>query len=101
MGGPDVACQFKEMPMLHVFVAYFPPCPLLTFKNAHVYGHYIFQAHAVVTKAHVTLLNIRNAHVALLILRVKGHICQQDALYPFFIMCFHGWERPTVVSWQA
>ena len=26
MGGPDVACRFKEMTMSHVSVAYFPQC---------------------------------------------------------------------------
>ena len=43
LDGPDVACRFQEMPMSHVFVAYFSLCSLLVLRNALVPCHYIFQ----------------------------------------------------------
>ena len=34
--GPDVVCQFREMPMLHVSVALNFPCPLLNSRNLNI-----------------------------------------------------------------
>ena len=40
MGGPDVACQFFKMAMLHV--SYFPSCSMSNLINSHVSCHYLF-----------------------------------------------------------
>ena len=49
------------------------PCPLSNSRNCHVPCHYLFGPHVAVAKVHVTMLNLRNGHVALLMLGVYGH----------------------------
>ena len=56
-----------SLPMLmsHVLVTYLPTCPMLMLCIVYVPCHYIFQANTVITNAHVSLFNLRNACVAL------------------------------------
>ena len=70
------------MGMSHVSVAYNSPCPLSILRNSYVTCHYLFRPHVNVVKVHVALSNLRNGHVALSILGVKGHSRQAHHLYP-------------------
>ena len=64
-----------KMPMMHALVAYFSLCPLSILCKGQVSCHYLCQANVNVTrlKVYVALSNLRNAHVALSIVRVTGH----------------------------
>ena len=49
------------------------PLPLSNLRNDHVPCHHLFGPHIAVANVHVALSNLRNSHVALLALGVKGH----------------------------
>ena len=73
MGVPNVACQFLEMTMSHVSVAYFPQCHMSNLRNGHVPCHYILTPHVTCHYAPCHMSTLRNDHVNLSILGVKGH----------------------------
>ena len=56
--------------MSHISVALYSHCPLSNIRNANAPCHYTIGANVAVNKGHVTLLNLRNGHVALSILGV-------------------------------
>ena len=64
-GGPDGACRFKEIAMLHVSVVKNSPCPLSNLRKSYVPCHYLFGPQFAVSKVHVALSNLRNRHVDL------------------------------------
>ena len=62
--------QFKDMQMLHLSVAYLS-CRTSNLREAYVTCHSLSKQMSHVAKPHVTLLNLRNGHVALSILAVN------------------------------
>ena len=74
MGVPNVACQFLEMAMSHVFVFYLCPGHMSNLRKGCVTCHYNLYPHFARHYAPCHMSNLRNDHVALSILGVKGHI---------------------------
>ena len=76
--------DFKKYQMSHIFVTYFPLCPLSNLINVHVPYQSMFQANGVVTEACVALSNLITVHAALSILRPNGHSFSENLLFNYF-----------------
>ena len=76
---PSVACRFLEKAMSHVSVAYFPQCHMSNLRNDYVPCHYISKPHVACHYVPCPMSNLRNYHVALSILGVRGHCPESPA----------------------
>ena len=72
MGGSHVTCQFLNLLMSHVPVAYFSPYCMSNLRKANVACCYIFNLMLHVTKHYVTESNSKNHYVGPLILEVDS-----------------------------
>ena len=91
-GGLDVACQFQEMPMSHVSVAFYRPCHMSNLRYNCLSLIFLLLPPCPILLRHLSHMSIfKKAHVAMSNLRVKGHwlILPDGRNSPVSLNCHH------------